>query len=240
MQTIEHLLSAIAGLGIDNLAIDISGEEVPILDGSAASFVFLLQSAGIEEQNAAKKFVRIKKSVKVEDGDKWARFDPFDGFKVNFEIEFDHPVFRQHSQRATMEFSTGSFLREIARARTFGFMRDLEYMRSRNLALGGNLDNAIVLDEPVELRYDSQVYRPKNADGEFLGPLTLRQALATLQFTRKTIARELVEREKVAGGWAVQEVLHDVTLTEVEQEGGAKAVEAKLEEIVRRGRYRGT
>jgi len=109
--------------------------------------VFLLQSAGIEEQNAPKKFVRIKKSVKVEDGEKWARFDPYDGFKVNFEIEFDHPVFKRRSQVASMEFSTTTFLREVSRARTFGFMRDLEYMRSRNLALGGNLDNAIVLDD---------------------------------------------------------------------------------------------
>jgi UDP-3-O-[3-hydroxymyristoyl] N-acetylglucosamine deacetylase len=155
VSTVEHLMSALAGLGIDNLVIELSAGEVPIMDGSAGPFVFLLQSAGIEEQNAPKRFVRIKKSVKVEDGDKWARFDPYDGFKVNFEIEFDHPVFKRRSQVATMDFSTTTFLREISRARTFGFMRDLEYMRARNLALGGNLDNAIVLDD----------YRVLNEDG---------------------------------------------------------------------------
>jgi UDP-3-O-[3-hydroxymyristoyl] N-acetylglucosamine deacetylase len=155
VSTVEHLMSALAGLGIDNLVIELSAGEVPIMDGSAGPFVFLLQSAGIEEQNAAKRFVRIKKSVKVEDGDKWARFDPYDGFKVNFEIEFDHPVFKRRSQVASMDFSTTTFLREISRARTFGFMRDLEYMRARNLALGGNLDNAIVLDD----------YRVLNEDG---------------------------------------------------------------------------
>jgi UDP-3-O-[3-hydroxymyristoyl] N-acetylglucosamine deacetylase len=155
VSTVEHLMSALAGLGIDNLVVELSAGEVPIMDGSAGPFVFLLQSAGIEEQNAAKRFVRIKKSVKVEDGDKWARFDPYDGFKVNFEIEFDHPVFKRRSQVASMDFSTTTFLREISRARTFGFMRDLEYMRARNLALGGNLDNAIVLDD----------YRVLNEDG---------------------------------------------------------------------------
>jgi UDP-3-O-[3-hydroxymyristoyl] N-acetylglucosamine deacetylase len=155
VSTVEHLMSALAGLGIDNLVVELSAGEVPIMDGSAGPFVFLLQSAGIEEQNAAKRFVRIKKSVKVEDGDKWARFDPYDGFKVNFEIEFDHPVFKRRSQVASMDFSTTTFLREVSRARTFGFMRDLEYMRARNLALGGNLDNAIVLDD----------YRVLNEDG---------------------------------------------------------------------------
>jgi UDP-3-O-[3-hydroxymyristoyl] N-acetylglucosamine deacetylase len=155
VSTVEHLMSALAGLGIDNLVVELSAAEVPIMDGSAGPFVFLLQSAGIEEQNAAKRFVRIKKSVKVEDGDKWARFDPYDGFKVNFEIEFDHPVFKRRSQVASMDFSTTTFLREVSRARTFGFMRDLEYMRARNLALGGNLDNAIVLDD----------YRVLNEDG---------------------------------------------------------------------------
>jgi UDP-3-O-[3-hydroxymyristoyl] N-acetylglucosamine deacetylase len=155
VSTVEHLMSALAGLGIDNLVIELSAAEVPIMDGSAGPFVFLLQSAGIEEQNAPKRFVRIKKSVKVEDGDKWARFDPYDGFKVNFEIEFDHPVFKRRSQVASMDFSTTTFLREVSRARTFGFMRDLEYMRAQNLALGGNLDNAIVLDD----------YRVLNEDG---------------------------------------------------------------------------
>jgi UDP-3-O-[3-hydroxymyristoyl] N-acetylglucosamine deacetylase len=169
VSTIEHLLSALAGLGIDNAIIELSADEVPIMDGSAGPFVFLLQSAGIEEQGAAKKFVRIKKSVKVEDGEKWARFDPYDGFKVNFEIEFDHPVFKRRSQVASMDFSTTTFLREVSRARTFGFMRDLEYMRSRNLALGGNLDNAIVLDDyrilnEDGLRYEDEFVKHKVLD----------------------------------------------------------------------------
>ena len=155
VSTIEHLLSAFAGLGVDNAYVDLSAPEVPIMDGSAGPFVFLLQSAGIAEQSAPKRFVRIKRTVKVEDGDKWARFDPFDGFKVNFEIEFDHPIFKKRSQTASMDFSTTSFLREVSRARTFGFMRDLEFLRSRNLALGGTLDNAIVLDD----------YRVLNEDG---------------------------------------------------------------------------
>ncbi|MFO1394843.1 MAG: UDP-3-O-acyl-N-acetylglucosamine deacetylase [Steroidobacteraceae bacterium] len=169
VSTIEHLLSALAGLGIDNAIIELSADEVPIMDGSAGPFVFLLQSAGIAEQNAPKKFVRIKKSVKVEDGGKWARFDPHDGFKVNFEIEFDHPVFKRRSQVAAMEFSTTTFLREVSRARTFGFMRDLEFMRSRNLALGGNLDNAIVLDDyrilnEDGLRYEDEFVKHKILD----------------------------------------------------------------------------
>jgi UDP-3-O-[3-hydroxymyristoyl] N-acetylglucosamine deacetylase len=169
VSTIEHLLSAFAGLGIDNAVVELSSSEVPIMDGSAGPFVFLLQSAGLEEQNSAKKFVRILKRVKVEDGDKWARFDPYDGFKVNFEIEFDHPVFNRRSQVASMEFSTTTFLREVSRARTFGFMRDLEYMRSRNLALGGNLDNAIVLDEyrilnEDGLRYEDEFVKHKILD----------------------------------------------------------------------------
>jgi UDP-3-O-[3-hydroxymyristoyl] N-acetylglucosamine deacetylase len=169
VSTIEHLMSAFAGLGIDNAVVELSAPEVPIMDGSAGPFVFLLQSAGIEEQAAPKKFVRILKSVKVEDGDKWARFDPYDGFKVNFEIEFDHPVFKRRSQVASMDFSTTTFLREVSRARTFGFMRDLEYMRSRNLALGGNLDNAIVLDEyrilnEDGLRYEDEFVKHKILD----------------------------------------------------------------------------
>ncbi len=169
VSTIEHLMSALAGLGIDNAVVELSADEVPIMDGSAGPFVFLLQSAGIEEQNAPKRFVRIKKSVKVEDGDKWARFDPYDGFKVNFEIEFDHPVFKRRSQVASMDFSTTTFLREVSRARTFGFMRDLEYMRSHNLALGGNLDNAIVLDDyrilnEDGLRYEDEFVKHKILD----------------------------------------------------------------------------
>ena len=155
VSTVEHLLSALAGLGIDNALVEVSSGEVPIMDGSAGPFVFLLQSAGIEEQRAPKRFIRILESLQVDDGDKWARFDPYDGFKVNFEIEFNHPTFKKHSQVASMDFSTTSFLREISRARTFGFVRDLESLRARNLALGGNMDNAIVLDD----------YRVLNEDG---------------------------------------------------------------------------
>jgi UDP-3-O-[3-hydroxymyristoyl] N-acetylglucosamine deacetylase len=158
VSTVEHLLSAFAGLGIDNAIVEVSAAEVPIMDGSAGPFVFLLQSAGIEEQRTPKRFIRIRKTVRVEDGDKWAQFDPYDGFKVNFEIEFNHPIFKRRSQRATMDFSTTSFLKEISRARTFGFMRDLETLRARNLALGGNLDNAIVLDESKVLNEDGLRY----------------------------------------------------------------------------------
>ena len=169
VSTIEHLLSALAGLGIDNVVIELSAGEVPIMDGSAGPFVFLLQSAGIEEQNAPKRFVRIRKSVRVEEDGKWARFDPYDGFKVNFEIEFDHPVFKRRSQVASMDFSTTTFLREVSRARTFGFMRDLEFMRSHNLALGGNLENAIVLDDyrilnEDGLRYEDEFVKHKILD----------------------------------------------------------------------------
>ena len=169
VSTVEHLLSAFAGLGVDNAFVELSAVEVPIMDGSAGPFVFLLQSAGIEEQNQAKRFVRIRKSVEVRDGDKWARFDPFNGFKVNFEIEFDHPIFRRHTQRASMDFSTSSFLREVSRARTFGFMRDMETLRARNLALGGTLDNAIVLDEfkvlnEDGLRYEDEFVKHKILD----------------------------------------------------------------------------
>jgi UDP-3-O-[3-hydroxymyristoyl] N-acetylglucosamine deacetylase len=167
--TVEHLLSAFAGLGIDNAFVEVSAPEVPIMDGSAGPFVFLLQSAGIEEQSTPKRFVRIKKSVRVEDGDKWARFDPFDGFKVNFEIEFNHPIFKKRSQVASMDFSTTSFLKEVSRARTFGFMRDLETLRARNLALGGTMDNAIVLDDfrvlnEDGLRYEDEFVKHKILD----------------------------------------------------------------------------
>ena len=126
VSTVEHLLSAFAGLGIDNAVVELSAPEVPIMDGSAGPFVFLLQSAGIEEQRRPKRFIRVKKRLRVEDGDKWAQFDPFDGFKVNFEIEFNHPIFKRRAQKASMDFSTTSFLKEVSRARTFGFMRDLE------------------------------------------------------------------------------------------------------------------
>jgi len=153
--TVEHLMSALAGLGIDNLHVDLSAPEVPIMDGSAGPFVFLLQSAGIQEQSAAKKFFRIRKKVRVEDGDKWAELTPFDGFKVNFRISFNHPVFNKLSQDASIDFSSTSFLKEVSRARTFCFLRDVETLRANNLTLGGSMDNAIVLDD----------YRILNEDG---------------------------------------------------------------------------
>ena len=153
--TVEHLLSAMAGLGIDNAYVDLSAPEVPIMDGSAGPFVFLLQSAGIEEQAAPKRFIRIKTPIRVEDGDKWARFEPFSGFKVGFSIEFKHPIFSARTSRAEIDFSTTSFVKEVSRARTFGFMRDIEMLRERNLAMGGSMDNAIVLDD----------YRVLNEDG---------------------------------------------------------------------------
>ena len=153
--TVEHLMSALAGLGIDNLNVDLSAAEIPIMDGSAGPFVFLLQSAGIEEQTVAKKFIRIRKKVRVEEGDKWAEFTPFNGFKVNFEIAFNHPVFNKLSQSASIDFSSTSFLKEVSRARTFCFLRDVEALRANNLTLGGSMDNAIVLDD----------YRILNEDG---------------------------------------------------------------------------
>ena len=152
VSTVEHLMSALAGLGIDNINVDLSAAEVPIMDGSAGPFVYLLQSAGIEEQNAAKRFVRIRETVRVEDGDKWAELRPFNGFKVNFEVYFNHPVFNKINQQATIDFSSTSFLKEVSRARTFCFLRDVEALRERNLTLG---DNAIVLDD----------YRILNEDG---------------------------------------------------------------------------
>ncbi len=153
--TVEHLLSAMAGLGIDNAYVDLTAPEVPIMDGSAGPFVFLLQSAGVEEQDAPKRFIRIKKPVRVEDGDKWARFEPFDGFKVGFSIDFNHPMFSHRTSRAEIDFSTTSFVKEVSRARTFGFMRDIEMLREHNLAMGGSMDNAVVLDD----------YRVLNEDG---------------------------------------------------------------------------
>ncbi len=169
VSTVEHLLSAMAGLGIDNAYVDLSASEVPIMDGSAGPFVFLIQSAGMEEQNAPKQFIRIKRSVKVSDGEKWATFEPFNGFKVSFTIEFDHPVFRESIDSASVDFSTTSFVKEVSRARTFGFMRDLERLRENNLALGGNLDNAIVVDDyrilnEDGLRYEDEFVKHKVLD----------------------------------------------------------------------------
>ena len=169
IMTVEHLLSALAGLGIDNAYVDLSAPEVPIMDGSAGPYVFLIQSAGIEEQNAAKRFIRIKKAIRVEDGDKWARFEPFDGFKVGFTIDFNHPIFTRSTSSAEIDFSTTSFVKEVSRARTFGFMKDIEMLRDRKLVLGGSMDNAIVLDDyrilnEDGLRYEDEFVKHKILD----------------------------------------------------------------------------
>lgn len=167
--TVEHLMSALAGLGIDNMIVELSSSELPIMDGSAGTFVFLLQSAGIVEQVAAKKFIRVKKTVEVKDGDKWVRFDPFNGYKLTFTINFSHPVFANTKQNVTIDLGEHSYIKEVSRARTFGFMQDVEYMRSQGLALGGNLDNAIVMDEyrvinPDGLRFEDEFVKHKVLD----------------------------------------------------------------------------
>lgn len=163
VQTIEHLMSACSGLGLDNLYVDITAEEVPILDGSSASFVYLLQSAGIVMQNAPKRFIRVIKPVEVREGEgrtgKWARFDPFHGYKLRFEIEFDHPAITSTGQSFEFDFGSGRYTREIARARTFGFTKEVEMMRSRGLGLGGGLDNAIVMDDVKVLNSDGLRYQ---------------------------------------------------------------------------------
>lgn len=169
VSTVEHLLSAFAGLGIDNAYIDLNAAEVPIMDGSAGPFVFLVQSAGIEEQAVAKQFIRIKKTVLLEDGDKWAKFEPFEGFKVSFTIDFEHPAFTGRPQQVDVDFSSTSFVREVSRARTFGFMKDIEKLREMNLALGGSMDNAIVVDDfrvlnEDGLRYEDEFVRHKVLD----------------------------------------------------------------------------
>jgi len=156
--TIEHLMSALCGLGIDNAWIDLDAPEVPILDGSAAPFIFLIQSAGIEEQNAAKKFIRVTQPIEVRDGDKWARFEPYDGYKLAFSIVFNHPAIDKSAQNAVIDFAEQSYIREISRARTFGFMQEVEYLRENGLALGGGLENAIVLDEFRVLNQDGLRY----------------------------------------------------------------------------------
>ena len=173
VQTIEHLMSACAGLGLDNLGVDITGDEVPILDGSAASFVFLLQSAGIELQNAPKRFIRVKKAVEIREGEgatlKWARLEPYHGYKLSFEIDFNHPAVDATGRRVVFDFSTGVYKRDIARARTFGFSKDVEMMRARGLGLGGNMDNVIVVDDyrvlnSDGLRYDDEFVKHKILD----------------------------------------------------------------------------
>jgi len=167
--TVEHLMSALAGLGIDNAIVELSSPELPIMDGSAGTFIFLLQSAGLVEQSAAKKFMRIKKVVEVKDGDKWVRFEPYNGYKLNFTINFAHPVFANTKQTVTVDLGEHSYIKEVSRARTFGFMQDVENMRAQGLALGGNLDNAIVMDEyrvinPDGLRFDDEFVKHKVLD----------------------------------------------------------------------------
>jgi UDP-3-O-[3-hydroxymyristoyl] N-acetylglucosamine deacetylase len=169
VSTVEHLMSAFAGLGIDNAYVDLTAAEVPIMDGSAGPFVFLIQSAGISEQSAPKRFIRIKREIRVQEGDKWACFEPFEGFKVAFAIEFNHPTFQNSTQHASVDFSTTSFVKEISRARTFGFMGDLEALRQAGLARGGGLDNAIVLDDyrilnDDGLRYEDEFVKHKVLD----------------------------------------------------------------------------
>lgn len=159
VSTVEHLLSAMAGLGIDNAIVEVTAAEVPIMDGSSGPFVFLIQSAGIVEQDAPKKFIRIKREVTVSDGDKAASFLPFDGFKVSFSIDFDHPVFSNKSLTASIDFSSASFVKEVSRARTFGFMHEIEYLRSKGLARGGSLENAIVVDKSDILNEDGLRYK---------------------------------------------------------------------------------
>jgi len=169
VQTVEHLMSALAGLGIDNLHVDVTAAEVPIMDGSAGPFVFLLQSAGIEEQAAPKRFIRILQPVEVRDGDKWVRFEPYSGFRLELAVDYAHPVFDASAQKVVVDFSTTSYVKEVARARTFGFMQDVESMRAQGLALGGSLDNAIVMDEyrvlnSDGLRYDNEFVKHKVLD----------------------------------------------------------------------------
>ncbi len=167
--TVEHIMSALAGLGVDNVYIEVDASEIPIMDGSSGPFVYLLQEAGIVEQAAAKKFIRVKKTVEVIDGDKWVRFEPYHGFKVDFTINFNHPVFENSGSQVKIDFAEDSYIKEISRARTFGFMHEVEYLRSNGLARGGSLDNAIVLDEyrvinDDGLRYDDEFAKHKVLD----------------------------------------------------------------------------
>ena len=206
ISTVEHLMSALAGLGIDNLHVDVAGPELPIMDGSAGPFVFLLQSAGIEEQNAPKQYLRVRAPVEMRDGDKWARFDPFPGFKLDFTIDFPHPVFGTESRHVVVDFAEHSYVKEVARARTFAFMQDVEAMREAGLALGGSLQNAIVLDETrvlnsEGLRYDNEFVKHKVLDA--IGDLYLLGRPLIGQYTaykpghalNNALARALLARE---------------------------------------------
>ena len=216
VMTVEHILAAFAGLGIDNALIDLDGPEVPIMDGSSASFIFLIESAGIEEQNASKKFLRIKKNIRVEDGEKFAEFKPYNGYRISFEIDFDHPMIKSKLTKLSVDFSTLTFLKEISRARTFGFLKEIETLRSKNLALGGSLDNAIVFDDyrilnQDGLRYEDELVRHKILDvvgdlylmghilvGEFNGYKSgheLNNKLILKLYTDQTAWEEIEESE---------------------------------------------
>ncbi len=169
ISTVEHLVSALAGLGVDNIIVEVDANEIPIMDGSASPFVFLLQSVGFEQQQAKKQFIRITKPIRIEDGDKWAEFLPFDGFRVDFEIDFEHPAIKRTNQHMVMDFSTQSYVEQVSRARTFGFMKDLEYMHANNLALGGSMENAVALDDykvlnPEGLRSEDEFLKHKILD----------------------------------------------------------------------------
>lgn len=203
--TVEHLMSALAGLGIDNVYIDIDAAEVPILDGSASPFVFLIRSAGIEEQNAPKRFIRVTSPIEVHDGDKWARFEPLDGYRLTFSIVFNHPAIDNSAQEVCFDFAEQDYTREIARARTFGFMQEVEWLRENGLALGGGLENAIVLDEyrvlnPDGLRYADEFVKHKILDA--IGDLYLLGHPLLASFTahksghklNNMLARELLQR----------------------------------------------
>jgi len=194
VMTVEHLLAAFAGLGIDNVLVDLHGPEVPIMDGSSASFVFLIESAGIEEQNALKKFLRIKKTIRVEEGNKFAEFKPYNGYRISFEINFDHPMIKNKTTNLSLDFSTLTFLKEISRARTFGFLKEVETLRSHNLALGGSLDNAIVLDDyrilnQDGLRYQEELVRHKILD--VVGDLYLMGHIMVGEFNGYASGHEL-------------------------------------------------
>ena len=204
--TVEHLLSALAGLGIVNVFVDLTAPEVPIMDGSAAPFIFLLQSAGIEEQSSLKRFIRIKKTIEVVDGEKWARLTPHNGFRINLEIDFDHPVLRKHRQSARLDFSTTSFVKEISRARTFGFLTDIETLRKRDLTLGGSIDNAVVMDEYRVLNEDGLRFRDEFVRHKILdavGDLYLLECCLIGEFTgyksghylNNTLLRALLDQE---------------------------------------------
>jgi UDP-3-O-[3-hydroxymyristoyl] N-acetylglucosamine deacetylase len=229
VSTVEHLMSALAGLGIDNLHVDIAGPELPIMDGSAGPFVFLLQTAGIVEQKAPKRYVRVTAPVEVRDGDKWARFEPFDGFKLDFTIDFPHPVFGSENRNVVVDFAFDSYAKEVARARTFGFMQDVEAMRAAGLGLGGSLQNAVVLDEfgvlnSEGLRYDNEFVRHKVLDA--IGDIYLLGHPLIGQYTayksghglNNQLARALLARTDAhevvtfADEKAVPTVFHDWTL----------------------------